>query len=77
MCSRQENRQLCHSGKRLEIEDWDLLNILIFVAIGKHLISNNSALNQKGGKSNQMPNEILGLGNCFREKCIFRFKNFK
>ena len=48
-----------------------MLSILIFVAMGKHLISNDSAWNQKGGESNQMTKKILDLGKCVSERNVF------
>lgn len=50
---------------------WDLLSILILVAIGKDVISKNRTSNQKGGESNQMPKKILGLGKCVSQRDIF------
>lgn len=49
---------------------WDLLSILILVAIGKDVISKNRTSNQKG-ESNQMPKKILGLGKCVSQRNIF------
>lgn len=50
---------------------WDLLSILILVAIGKDVISKNRTSNQKGGESNQMPKKISGLGKCVSQRDIF------
>lgn len=49
---------------------WQLLSILILVAIGEDVISKNRTSNQKG-ESNQMTKKILGLKMCVTKETYF------